>query len=368
MQNISTIQGNLASIAREVNSAQKKADRLKDKTGRLSSARAANATSSADDASQQWETQAPYVFEQLQALDETRVNHLKDVLTQFQTHEVDSIEQNRKPAELCLNALLNIEIADEIKIFTTRISTEPRQAPLARRRSSASNSMGRLNSAGGESIPAMPPPPRMTSDRIQEAPSFVSENGGGGLSAGLCLALEWRWVTDGAPGIKETPKKKPGLKSRLGTVIGRRKNTAPPPVPGAENPKKDKNRSSLMPFRIGDSSRSRHGNAGAAMMGYKIRSPAASMERAQPTDSYIQSHDANRQLSVQAHTEGQQQQISISSAAVNGITAIDTHPEATRTNASLHQTPIPNNLFTPPTQVSSLVSSRTLILTFTATS
>ena len=187
MQSISTIQGNLASIAKEFDSAQKKADRLKDKTGRLSSARAANATSSADDANQQWETQAPYVFEQLQALDETRVNHLRDVLTQFQTHEVDSIEQNRKPAELCLNALLNIETADEIKIFTTRIGTEPRQAPMTRRRSSASNNMRRLSSAGGETIPPMPPPPRMTGDRIQQTPSFANDSSRGGLATGACF-------------------------------------------------------------------------------------------------------------------------------------------------------------------------------------
>lgn len=177
MQGLSTTQANLASVAKDFDNAQKKADKLKDKIGRLSSARAANATSTADDAIQQWETQAPYMFEQLQALDEVRVNHLRDVLTQYQTHEVDGIEQNRKPAELCLNALLNIETADEIKTFAARISTEPRQAPVARRQSSASSNIPRLSSAGGGVVPPMPPPPRLIGDRMRQTPSFSNEPG-----------------------------------------------------------------------------------------------------------------------------------------------------------------------------------------------
>ncbi len=189
---MSTTQGNLVAIAKELDNAQKRVDRLKDKTGKLSTARAANASSTADDASQQWETQAPYVFEQLQLLDETRVNHLRDVLTQFQTHEVDSIEQNRKPAELCLNALLNIETADEIKTFASRVRTEPRQAPLPRRQSSASTNARRLSSAGGGIAPPMPPPPRLTGDRTQQTSSFSNENGQGAFSTGACFQLTCR--------------------------------------------------------------------------------------------------------------------------------------------------------------------------------
>lgn len=177
MQGISTTQGNLASIAKEYENAQKKADKLKDKTGRLSSARSANASSTVSDANQQWETQAPYIFEQLQSLDEVRVNYLRDVLTQFQTHEIDSIEQNRKPAELCLNSLLNIETADEIKTFAARISTQPRQAPITRSRSSTSSNVRRLSSAGGGTVPPMPPPPRLTNDTTGQAAGFYSDTG-----------------------------------------------------------------------------------------------------------------------------------------------------------------------------------------------
>lgn len=185
MQSISTIQSNLAWIAKDFNNAHKKADKLKDRAGIFSSARATNATLSTDDADQQWESRAPYLFEQLQSLDEIRVNHLKDVLTQFQTHEVDSIEQHRKPAELCLNALLNIETTDEIKMFVARVSTESRQAPLPRRRSSASNHIRRLHSSAGDVVPPMPPPPRLTSDVTRQGPGLSNENNADGFSHGM---------------------------------------------------------------------------------------------------------------------------------------------------------------------------------------
>lgn len=134
MQSITTIQGNLAAMAKDLESAQKKAERVRDKSGRAD--KVANASSSVDDASLQWESQAPYVFEQLQSLDETRVNFLRDALTQFQTHEVDQVERNRGSAESCLNALLNIETADEIKTFAAKISGG-RQSSARRRSSTA---------------------------------------------------------------------------------------------------------------------------------------------------------------------------------------------------------------------------------------
>ncbi len=186
MQAVSAVRGNLTSIAKDFENAQKKADKLKDKIGRLSSGRTANTNSSVDDANQQWETQAPHIFEQLQVLDEVRVNHLRNVLTQFQTHEVDSIEQNRKPAELCLNALLNIETTDEIKMFASRISTDPPRAPPSRRQSSASSTIRRLSSAGG-GAPPMPPPPRLTADITRSIPRFSDETGQGESTPGVYL-------------------------------------------------------------------------------------------------------------------------------------------------------------------------------------
>jgi hypothetical protein len=163
MQSMATIQGSLAAIAKDFDSAQKKADKLREKSGRPD--KVANASSNVDDASQQWESQAPYVFEQLQSLDETRVNFLRDLLTQFQTHEVDLVERNRTNAESCLNALLNLETAEEIKSFAAKISGG-RESSLGRRRRRSSAATGaRPQSA------SLAPPPTPPSRGFEDIPS-----------------------------------------------------------------------------------------------------------------------------------------------------------------------------------------------------
>lgn len=340
MQAISTIQGNLASIAKDFENAQKKADKLKDKTGRLSSARAANANSSVDDANQQWESQAPYIFEQLQSLDEVRVNHLRDVLTQFQTHEVDSIEQNRKPAELCLNALLNIETADEIKTFAARISTEPRQRPISRRQSSASSHIRRLSSAGGGVPPPMPPPPRLTGDKTRQTPTFSNEPGQvGSTSSGTGSPVPLTKPTNQASETKETPKRH-GLKSRLGTVMGRRKNAAQPtlpPVASAEKTKKERNRSSLMPFRRGDSSRSRPSGEAISVTS-RNPTPAISEETVKPGASSMRRPDTANRTSPLTDNVGQQRTY-MGSALVNGTNSMGNHADVPGGNAPVDQNP-----------------------------
>lgn len=142
MQSISTVQGNLAAMAREVEVAQKKADKLRDKGGKASAGKVANASSDFESASQQWESQAPFIFERLQALDETRLNHLRDVLTQFQTHEVDQVERNRLTAESCLNVLLNVETADEIKAFAVKTAGgRPGAAPKQKSRTTTGGTL-----------------------------------------------------------------------------------------------------------------------------------------------------------------------------------------------------------------------------------
>ena len=159
MQNMSTIQGNLAAVAKEVDNAHKKASKLSG--GKSSANKVANATSDVESANQQWESQAPYVFEQLQSLDETRINHLRDVLTQLETHEVDLVERNRITAESCLNALLNVDTSDEISTFVARTS---------RGDGIGMSDTPRLGSRGGTSGPPpvaaptpTPPVPRLPS-------------------------------------------------------------------------------------------------------------------------------------------------------------------------------------------------------------
>lgn len=122
MQAMSTIQGNLASLARDIDKAEKNNERLAHKGQKAKTQNVANASSDLETATSQWDNQAPYVFEQLQAVDETRLNQLRDALTQFQTHEVDRVEKDRALAEQCLNIILNVETTDEIKTFALRIT------------------------------------------------------------------------------------------------------------------------------------------------------------------------------------------------------------------------------------------------------
>ncbi|KAL8946059.1 MAG: hypothetical protein Q9183_007960, partial [Haloplaca sp. 2 TL-2023] len=85
MQAMSTIQGNLVALSKELDTTQKRVDKIK--SGKSAASKVADATSSAESVRKEWDSQAPYVFEQLQALDENRINHLRDALTQLQTHE-----------------------------------------------------------------------------------------------------------------------------------------------------------------------------------------------------------------------------------------------------------------------------------------
>ena len=122
MQAMTTIQGNLAAMAKELEASQKRLEKVKGRTGKSAASKVSNANSEVESASSQWESQAPFVFEQLQALDEARSNHLRDVLTQLQTHEADQVERNRVTAESCLNVLLNLKTEDEISAFVARTS------------------------------------------------------------------------------------------------------------------------------------------------------------------------------------------------------------------------------------------------------
>ena len=159
MRAMTTIQGNLASIAKDLETAQKRADKVK---GGKSSTKIANATSDVEIATQQWESQAPYVFEQLQALDENRVNHLRDVLTQLETHEVDQVERNRINAESSLNAILNLNTSEEISAFVAK--TSGGRPPLTPRQKSHTVTGGALR----------PPTPARTHDDGASELSSVS--------------------------------------------------------------------------------------------------------------------------------------------------------------------------------------------------
>ncbi|KAF9732872.1 hypothetical protein PMIN02_009597 [Paraphaeosphaeria minitans] len=174
VQGMSTISGNLAFMAREIDTTKKKAEKLREKGAKAKASAVASAVADVENAALQWESQAPYVFEKLQAVDESRLNHLRDALTQFQTHEVDQVERNRISAEETLNVLLNIETADEIQTWALRMRSGEKPPPATRKGSSVGTPSRNL-----APLPPMPPPPMIQADddRSQKSGSVPDEKG-----------------------------------------------------------------------------------------------------------------------------------------------------------------------------------------------
>ena len=195
MQAISTVQGNLASLAKDFDEAQKKVDKMRSKGAKSDTSKVSSALSGVQEASLQWESQAPYIFEQLQALDEDRVNHLRDALTQLQTHEVDQVERSRVTAESTLNATLNVDTAEEISTFVARTSAGLPSLASPRRASRPSTSNAASFPASPNTpLPPMPDaaaslaPPTPSMDDRQSELSSVS-GGTRGTTPGMCHIL-----------------------------------------------------------------------------------------------------------------------------------------------------------------------------------
>jgi hypothetical protein len=161
MQRISTMQGNLGAMAKELEEAQKKVEKAQGKGGE----KASSAELGLQTAAASWDSQAPFFFEQLQALDEGRVNHLRDVLTQMQTHEVDQLERSRVTAESTLNVLLNVNTADEISSFVARTAGATELPSLSQRRQSLRPGTSNTTSAPSPLVPPSFPPSTPTPSR-----------------------------------------------------------------------------------------------------------------------------------------------------------------------------------------------------------
>ncbi|KAK4947105.1 Suppressor of Profilin deletion [Elasticomyces elasticus] len=192
MQNMSTIQGNLAAMAKDVEKAKQKVEKLQSRgeTGKV-----AGANSELDTAEAQWESQAPYVFENLQAVDEARLNRLRDVLTQYQTHEVDLVQKSQTTAEHCLNVLLSLQTEDEIKTFAIKAVQGRPQVERQQR----------------TSVPSAPIPSRTATASSSGLAPTISQQDDSSMRSGS---------------MQEDTKKKSrfGALKRLGTVAGGRKN------------------------------------------------------------------------------------------------------------------------------------------------
>jgi hypothetical protein len=172
MSAMTTIHGNLSSLARDLEDAQEKSDKLNRKGGKASALKVDAASSKLSSATSAWDSQAPFIYETLQALDERRLNHLRDVLTQYETHEADVIEQNRKTIEQTLRSLLEIDTAQEIKNWS---QASIAGKPLNERRTRQPSNAG--SGSGGAASLAPPQTPRSNTDNQSEH-SNVNEKGG----------------------------------------------------------------------------------------------------------------------------------------------------------------------------------------------
>ncbi|OOQ90790.1 Fes/CIP4 like proteiny domain protein [Penicillium brasilianum] len=248
MQSMPGIQNNLAGLAKNIDAAQKKVDKAKGK-GTKGASSLSSAITAAEEMNQQWESRAPFVYEQLQAADEGRLNHLRDVLTQLETHEVDQVERCRQAAESCLNVLLNVETADEIKTFAARMagSRTPLSPVASRRQNSQAEIPPAVPAAATPPLTAAPlvPPPHIQDDAASQR-SERSETPAPAPAAAVATP----------PAPEPVPRHTPlgGLR-RLGTVMNRRKSVIGPTAGSFDRKAEKKHRSPFAPFKRSDSSR-----------------------------------------------------------------------------------------------------------------
>lgn len=188
MQSINTISANLQSMAKELDEAQERSDKLSRKGGRANAQKVDQATSRLEAAQQQWGSQAPFIFESLQALDEQRINHLRDVLTQLVTHEVDQAARTQASAEDVLNTLLEVQTDQEIKNFVHR--TTAGRPKLEKRTTSA------RQSSSAAATPSLAPPSLSghrgdDDDGVSEHSGFREKDQGGTLQLDLKLGISF---------------------------------------------------------------------------------------------------------------------------------------------------------------------------------
>ncbi|KAF6817102.1 Cytoskeletal protein syp1 [Colletotrichum plurivorum] len=193
MQNMQTISANLTAMARDLEDAQKKTDALARKGPKTNAQKMADATARLEQATQQWDSQAPFIFETLQALDEQRVNQLRDLLTQYQTHENDQAQRAQTRAVDTLASMLEISTELEIASFKEKVISG---RPRIEKRATASRQSSNVPTS---QTLAPPPPPSSSLGHHDDDTSDHS-----GFAEG---------------------KTESKLRSRIGTMLGRRRQS-----------------------------------------------------------------------------------------------------------------------------------------------
>ncbi|KAH6634847.1 Muniscin C-terminal mu homology domain-containing protein [Chaetomium sp. MPI-SDFR-AT-0129] len=184
MQNMHTISANLSAMAKELDDATDKSEKLNRKGGKANAQKVDQAAARLESATQTWESQAPFIYETFQAVDEQRINHLRDVLTQFETHEVDQATRTQAAAEEVLNVMLEVNTAQEIQNFVQRATAGK---PRIERKST--------NTRQATPVTPTAAPPSITADDVSEH-----------------------------SGPRENPPESK-LRSRIGTMLGRRRQS-----------------------------------------------------------------------------------------------------------------------------------------------
>ena len=210
----------MASLATAVTTAQRESDKLAQKGGKANAAKVEAATLKLQNASSQWDSQAPFIMETFQVLDEARLNHLREVLTQYQTHELAVLTDCKRSIERSMNALLEVDTAQEIKNWSKSVTAGK---PITERRAR------QLSAAPTDSSVNSPPPPSSHGDNAS-SPSNSQEHFRGKhpnkrvtqsmeISQAVAL-LEVRGINAFAYFKSESK-----TKSRIGTILNRRRQS-----------------------------------------------------------------------------------------------------------------------------------------------
>lgn len=182
-----TITANLTSMARDLEDAQKKTEALARKGPKTNAQKMADATARLESTTQQWDSQAPFIFETLQALDEQRVNQLRDLLTQYETHESDQAQRNQSRAADTLASMLEISTEQEIASFKERILSG---RPRLEKRATASRQSS--NAPTSQTLAPPPPPPSSLGHHDDDASEHSGlGEGKSGMLYYVMLSRDW---------------------------------------------------------------------------------------------------------------------------------------------------------------------------------
>lgn len=169
-------------MAKSLEEAQHSMEKLGKKSGKASTQKVDVAASKLESATQQWDSQAPYIFESLQALDESRVNQLRDALTQYQTHETDCAQRDQETAAEVLAQVIEVSTEAEILGYSSRVTAGRTRAPTRESTRRSSNAETQNSNAppsrGGSATPvppstAQPPPTEVQLVQPAEQPTPV---------------------------------------------------------------------------------------------------------------------------------------------------------------------------------------------------